>query len=178
MRILIVGFDHLSQLNKNAGCCLYTVGNWLLFTTVERHGSSLEQRGKILSQDDDVGNRRWVGTEGIEVVAKAGRMWGMPGGWMEKTSSDFELAWQWMALGLSDVEKWVRKSLVDRGYKLLTLVWSTLNLEVGMENLSRYIQVKVIICLSSETDTLFSWPHLFEGYCTAIFLYSRSLLAN
>lgn len=80
---------------------------------------------------------------------------------MEKTSSDFELACQWMALCIPEVENWVRKALLDRGYQLLTLVWSTLNLEVGMKKLSRYIQVKVIICLQKLTHS--SYDHIYSG---------------
>lgn len=55
----------------------------------------------------------------------------------------------------------MRKALLDRGYQLLTLVWSTLNLEVGMKKLSRYIQVKVIICLQKLTHS--SYDHIYSG---------------
>lgn len=83
-----------------------------------------------------------------------GSVWGWEawGGEEKITPWNFKLAWQRMAVCLPAVGNSVRKTLVSRDCKLLTLIWSILNLEVKVKkNLCRNTQVIAIIYLSLET---------------------------
>lgn len=81
----------------------------------------------------------------------------------ENETSDFKLAWQCVAGCLLEVGNSMRKTLVGRSCELLTLVWSTLNLQVRVKNLSRNTQMTALIYLFSETLSHSFLEHIHSG---------------